>query len=108
MNKDLIQMLINILQKLPKEDKTEQKFEALFSEIEKLKECSTKKTDDEFLTINEVCKLIKKGRTTIWSWNKKGLLVPFGKSGKNPIYKKSDVIAFLSQKSITLNQKDND
>ena len=108
MNKDLIQMLTNILQTLPKEDKTEQKFEALFSEIEKLKEYFTKKTDDEFLTINEVCRLIKKGRTTIWSWNKKGLLVPFGKSGKNPIYKKSDVIAFLSQKSITTNQKTND
>ena len=80
MNKDLLQVLTNILQTLPKEDKTEQKFEALFSEIEKLKEYFTKKTDDEFLTINEVCRLIKKGRTTIWSWNKKGLLVPFGKS----------------------------
>ena len=59
MNKDLLQVLTNILQTLPKEDKTEQKFEALFSEIEKLKEYFTKKTDDEFLTINEVCRLKK-------------------------------------------------
>ena len=29
MNKDLLQVLTNILQTLPKEDKTEQKFEAL-------------------------------------------------------------------------------
>lgn len=100
MKGNLLETITQVLQTfLLQEDKTEQKFDALFSEMEKLKEGFSKKEDDEFLTIKQVCNLVKKGRTTIWRWADKGLLVPFGKSGKSPLYKKSDVMAFLSQKT---------
>ena len=52
-------------------------------------------TSEEHLMIDEVCKLTSKSRATIWQWNKKGILKPIGKSGKNPLYLKSDVLDFL-------------
>lgn len=94
----LLQVMAEVLKVLPQENKLEKKLDVLTFEIENLKKNYSTK-EDEFLTIKEVCKLVKKGRTTIWRWADKGLLVPFGKSGKSPLYKKSDVIAFLSQKT---------
>lgn len=90
--------MAEVLKVLPKENKLEKKLDVLTFEIENLKKNYSTK-EDEFLTIKEVCKLVKKGRTTLWHWGNKGILTPFGKSGKSPLYKKSDVIAFLSQKT---------
>lgn len=98
MTEKLLTIMAEVLKVLPQENKLEQKLDVLTSEIEKLKNDDSKK-DDDFLTIKQVCNLVKKGRTTIWRWADKGILVPFGKSGKSPLYRKSDVIAFLSQKA---------
>lgn len=98
MTEKLLQAIAEVLKVLPQENKLEKKLDVLTFEIENLKKNYSTK-EDEFLTIKQVCNLVKKGRTTIWRWADKGLLVPFGKSGKSPLYKKSDVIAFLSQKT---------
>ncbi|MCQ9635814.1 helix-turn-helix domain-containing protein [Chryseobacterium sp. WG23] len=77
------------------ENKTDEKLDLLLSKLESKNKDSAESQKDEHLLISEVCELTKKKRTTIWLWNKKGLLKPIGKSGKSPIYRKSDVLNYI-------------
>ena len=45
---------------------------------------------DEFLTIEEVMKIVKVKKVTLWRWAKQKYLVPV-KVGKSNLYRKSDV-----------------
>jgi predicted DNA-binding transcriptional regulator AlpA len=55
--------------------------------------------EEKYLSRKEVASLCNvKSLSTLWSWNKKGLLVPKSKAGRKPLYRKSDVIQFLNNK----------
>ncbi|WP_417443625.1 helix-turn-helix domain-containing protein [Joostella sp.] len=56
---------------------------------------------EEFLTREETAKLCRvKSLTTLWYWCKKGILVPALRSGRKPLYRKSDVINYLEGKEV--------
>jgi len=48
----------------------------------------------EYLTINELCKLLKIGRMTIWRHSKKGILHPH-KIGNRVLYARADIDDYL-------------
>lgn len=50
---------------------------------------------EPFLSSNEVLRLLKIGRTTLWRWNKEGLINPF-KVGKKLMYRKSELDNLLN------------
>ncbi len=55
----------------------------------------TIKEDEQYLSVDEVCALTKKVRSTLWIWEKRGYLVPASRIGKVLRYKKSDVIKLM-------------
>lgn len=75
--------------------KSEDKIDLILSKLESMGNTESGQKSDEHLLIDEVCRLTRKSRVTIWQWNKKGILKPIGKSGKNPLYLKSEVLDFL-------------
>lgn len=50
----------------------------------------------ELLTVNEVAKMLKVDRSTLWNWQQKGTLIPFG-IGARVYYRRSDI-----EKALTL------
>lgn len=50
----------------------------------------------EYLTINELCKLLKIGRMTIWRHSKKGILKP-RKIGNRVLYARADIDEYLQK-----------
>lgn len=53
---------------------------------------STKKEDDnEFISIEETCKLLRLNKTTVWKHTKTGRLVSYG-IGNRVLYKRSEVL----------------
>lgn len=102
MTNELLEMMAKILVADSCEKKRDEKMELILSKLESIENVTSDVTDNhEHLLIPEVCKLARKSRVTIWNWNKKGILKPIGKSGKNPIYLKSDVLNFLYEKQNT-------
>ena len=59
----------------------------LFTEF---KENFEPKKPTEWLTRNEVAELLKVDLSTLWNWQKKGKLIPFG-LGNRVLYKRSDI-----------------
>ncbi len=51
-------------------------------------------SEHEYLTTNQVCQLLKVSRVTLWSWNKKGVLVPV-RIGNLLRYRKEDIEQFI-------------
>lgn len=50
----------------------------------------------EYLTRKEVAEICKvSSLTTLWNWEQKGKLIPKRKSGKKPLYLRTDVEEFL-------------
>ena len=49
------------------------------------------KEANEFITIDEVCELLKVNRTTVWKFTQNGKLQSFG-FGKRVLYKRSEVL----------------
>lgn len=98
MKKELLEIMAKILVADSSEKNTDEKMDLILSKLEMMENVSSiPSTSEEHLLINDVCKLTRKSRVTIWKWNKIGLLKPIGKSGKNPIYLKSEVLNFLYQ-----------
>lgn len=97
-----VKTIAQLLSAIQCDNHTDEKLDLLLSKIEGIEKAATNVEQDEHLLIDEVCELIKKSRVTLWSWRKKGWLQPFGKSGRSPIYKKSDVMNFLTN-SKTIN-----
>ncbi|AZI66541.1 DNA-binding protein [Kaistella daneshvariae] len=96
MKKELLEMMAKLLVADSSEKNADEKMDLILSKLESMESATSNASHkDEHLLINEVCKLTRKSRVTIWNWNKKGLLKPIGKSGKNPLYLKSDVMEFL-------------
>lgn len=81
----------------------------LLNEIEQLKNqiylltaglsSEVKKDDDEFLTEEQVCKLLKRKPTTLWRYRKKKLLPYCRLAGIGIRYKRSDVLNLLNMRS---------
>lgn len=72
-------------------------FKALVAEIvqEALAELrdkdDTPAPDDDYITISDVCRLLKRSRPTIHQWKKKGIL-PFYRLGGNVYFKRHEVL----------------
>ncbi|WBX96042.1 helix-turn-helix transcriptional regulator [Chryseobacterium gambrini] len=52
---------------------------------------------NELLTLNELETILKKKRTTIYKWRKEGKLIPYGMSGKSPLFRMEDIEKFLTE-----------
>lgn len=91
----LLDALSKLLSAFPSENQTDKKLDLVLSKLENQEKTTTDAEHEEHLLINEVCQLTRKSRVTVWKWKRKGILTPVGKSGKNPIYRKSDVLNFL-------------
>ncbi len=103
MNKELLKMMAKLLVAESSENDTDEKMSIILSKLESIEKVSSNvQKDEEHLLIDEVCKLTRKSRVTIWKWSKNGLLKPIGKSGKNPIYLKSDVLNFIYKENTSL------
>lgn len=98
MKKELLEIMAKILVADSSEKNMDEKMDLILSKLKMIENVSSSpSTSVEHLLINDVCKLTRKSRVTLWKWNKTGLLKPIGKSGKNPIYLKSEVLDFLYQ-----------
>jgi helix-turn-helix protein len=69
-------------------------FEGLQNQISDLKKNFVPKEPTEWLTRNEVAELLKVDLSTLWNWQQKSKLVPFG-IGNRVLYKRSDIEAKL-------------
>ncbi len=49
--------------------------------------------EEELMTRQQVMEYLKIKPTTLFNWNKKGILVPSSKIGRKVYYKKSDILA---------------
>ncbi len=53
--------------------------------------------NEELLTLEDLEKILKKGRTMIWQYRKDGKLRPYGMSGKSPLFRMTDIEKFITQ-----------
>ncbi len=65
-------------------------FEGLQNQISELKNNFEPTKPTELLTVQEVAKLLKVDRSTLWNWQQKQTLVPYG-IGARVYYKRSDI-----------------
>lgn len=65
--------------------------EQLAEKLAPLLQISQVKEVTEFITIEEVCELLKVNRTTVWKFTQNGKLQSFG-FGKRVLYKRSEVL----------------
>lgn len=64
--------------------------------IDEEEEESSPTPKGEYLTINELCKLLKIGRMTIWRHSKKGILHP-RKIGNRVLFARADIDEYLKK-----------
>lgn len=69
-------------------------FEGLQKEIKELKTNFEPIKPTDILTVNEVAEMLKVDRSTLWNWQQKGTLVPYG-IGARVYYRRSDIEASL-------------
>lgn len=65
-------------------------FNGLQKQLTELKQNFEPKTPIEYLTRNEVAEMLKCDLSTLWNWNKKGKLIPYG-IGNRVYYKRHEV-----------------
>lgn len=95
-NKSFITQLLKAAENIPDGYNLENKYDQILNRLKEI-ESHQKSTDntDEHMLIDDVCRLTRKSRVTVWTWRKNKLLLPVGMSGKSPLYLKSDVLKFL-------------
>ncbi len=87
-------MMQKILIETTPEDLTDLILSGIKKEFEKLLNGKfSNQEEEEFLTKDEACELLKCCSTTLWNWEKKKILTP-NRKGRLVRYKKSDVINF--------------
>ncbi len=69
-------------------------FEGLQNQLTELKQNFQPKEPTVWLTRNEVAELLKVDLSTLWNWQKKSKLVPFG-IGNRVLYRRSDIDSAL-------------
>lgn len=68
---------------------------------------SAKKDDSDILiTRKEACKILDRNPTTLWRWNRDGILKPASRSNKRIMYRKGDVEKILYGKSKLMDNDD--
>lgn len=95
-NKYFITQLLKAAENMPDENNLENKWDQILNRLSEIE--SYQKSPDntnEHLLIDDVCRLTRKSRVTVWTWRKNKLLLPVGMSGRSPLYLKSDVLNFL-------------
>jgi len=70
-------------------------FKELHDQLAELKQKFEPKTPPEYLTRNEVADLLKVDLSTLWNWQQKGKLMPYG-IGNRVLYKRTDIEAVLT------------
>ena len=69
-------------------------FQGLQNQIKELKENFEPVKPTELLTVTECAELLKVDRSTLWNWQQKGTLCPFG-IGARVYYRRSDIESAL-------------
>lgn len=69
-------------------------FQGLQHQLDDIKLNFEPRIPEEYLTRNQVCLILKVNLSTLWNWQKKGKLVPYG-IGNRVLYKRSDIDAVL-------------
>ncbi len=57
----------------------------------------TKEAPEEYLTSEEIAKILKISLVTLWSWDKKGITIPL-RIGNKKLYRRSDIEKILHEK----------
>jgi hypothetical protein len=65
-------------------------FQGLQQQIQELKEKFEPKSPTEYLTRNEVAEMLKVDLSTLWNWQRKGKLIPYG-IGNRVYYLRSQI-----------------
>ena len=71
-------------------------FKGLENQLNELKQNMEPKAPSEYLTRSEVAKMLKCDLSTLWSWAKKGKLVPYG-IGNRVYYKRNEIESAIIQ-----------
>ena len=74
------------------------KFNIITKHFERLESLLNKPTTLEFLTIKEVCQILKVSKVTVHNWTKQGILKPY-KIGNQTRFKRLEVLDALEQKA---------
>lgn len=69
-------------------------FDGLQQQLKEIKENFEPAKPAEYLTRNEVAEMLKVDLSTLWLWQKKSKLIPFG-IGNRVYYRRSDIEAAL-------------
>ncbi|MEC3905535.1 hypothetical protein VOI54_00745 [Tamlana sp. 2201CG12-4] len=95
-----MQLIRESLNFVLQEEPIESKIRRLESELQNLNlKIDKNQSTKEYLTREETAKLCGvKSLTTLHNWKVKGILVPTGKAGRKPLYKRLDVIDYIEQK----------
>lgn len=65
-------------------------FEGLKNQLKEIKENFEPKQPTEYLTRNQVAELLKCDLSTLWNWQKKGKITPYG-IGNRIYFKRSEI-----------------
>ncbi len=57
-------------------------------------------TPEEYLSIEQVCELLNKDRTTIWRWTYKSKILTAYQLAGSPYYRRSEIEQILSQNKV--------
>jgi len=85
----LNQIIIDVLSKEELEDLISQSLEEVIKN-----NTLNKTTDQELLTREEACKLLKIDSSTLWRWTNKGKIIAYG-IGSRRFYKKEELLSSL-------------
>jgi len=85
----LNQIIIDVLSKEELEDLISQSLEEVIKN-----NTLNKTTDQELLTREEACKLLKIDSSTLWRWTNKGKIIAYG-IGSRRFYKKEELLNSL-------------
>lgn len=69
--------------------------EGVKDQIDALEKKISSKDQDELLTREQTCDLLKIDPSTLWAWQKKGKITAYGISGNRVYYKKSELLESL-------------
>lgn len=71
--------------------------EKFFPRLQSIISEKKSETKDDFLSVGEVCSLLKVGRSTLWRWTKEKAFAPSYEIGNRVYYKRSEIEAYLEQ-----------
>lgn len=58
------------------------------------------KEPDEFLTISQVCDLLKINEVTLWRWRKKNVINAYGIGESKVLFKRSEILQLIDENKL--------